>query len=153
MDTVHKKIHQFSLGKKINSIAMKLRDMFYFIAFFLSFFFFFFASEIAVTKWVQWYRAAVHPSKANLTFIWMHLASHSYSVGGWYPGRVWLRLKQRIKDAERCLHTLVPAAAWSNLLWVSVGSCLKNWVLMYFSFYFPSHLQLKHLKKKKKFPC
>lgn len=46
MDTVHKKIHQFSLGKKINSIAMKLRDMFYFIAFFLSFFFSFLQAKL-----------------------------------------------------------------------------------------------------------
>lgn len=126
---------------------MKLRDMFYFIAFF------FLQAKLLLQNEFNDTGAAVHPSEANLTFIRMHFASLLTVETADNPGHVWLHLKQWNKDAGRCLHTTVPIAAWSNLLGFSVGYGLKNCVLMCFSFCFPSNLQLKHLKRKTSLLC
>lgn len=83
---------------------MKLRDMFYFIAFF------FLQAKLLLQNEFNDTGAAVHPSEANLTFIRMHFASLLTVETADNPGHVWLQIKQRNKDAGRCLHTTVPTA-------------------------------------------
>lgn len=134
---------------------MKLRDMFYFIAFFFFFFFFLFsASEIAVTKWVQWYRGCCPPKQSE-----PHVYMNAFCI-------TFLKYRRLIPRARLAESKATEQGCWEVLAHHGTRSCLKQspvilcWLLLeelcvnvfflLLSFWFT----VKAFKKKKKrFPC
>lgn len=112
MDTVHKKIHQFSLGKKINSIAMKLRDMFYFIAFFL--FFFLFCKRNCCYKMSSMIQGCCPPKQSK---------SHVYMNA---LGITFLQCRRLIPRARLAASKATDQGCWEVLAHPGTRGCLEQ---------------------------
>lgn len=101
-----KKYTNFPWGKKINSIAMQLRDMFYFIAFC--------KQNCSDTKWVQWYRCYCPLKQKKTSHVYeCTLYLYSYSIIGLISRMPLASLKAM---AQKCCKVLE---------YHSTGKCLK----------------------------